>query len=316
MPYPDDAPTFVPKSGFVSYLDEYVTKFNIQPHYHRSVEATSYDKNEGKWRVEAKNSTSNLKETYVGRFLVIATGVNSEGIIPNVPGLENFHGEVLHSSNYRDGKKYEGKDVLVVGSGNSGMEIAFDLSNWGAKTRLVVRSPVHVVTKNLVYLGMVLLKYLPCKIVDSIVVLLSKIRYGDTSKFGIHRPSLGPFMFKRITGKTPTIDVGTLDRIKVGDIKVLPGIKKIFEKKVLFENGKTKRFDSIIFATGYRSTVRKWLKEGDEFFDEDGLPKPNFPDQWKLGQSGLYCAGFSNMGLFGISNDAKKIANDIHFALN
>ncbi|KAM7253317.1 hypothetical protein ACFE04_025935 [Oxalis oulophora] len=311
MPYPKDAPTFVPKSGFVSYLDEYVSKFNIHPLYHRTVEDASYDKSEGKWHVEAMNSTSNLKESYVARFLVIATGINSEGIIPNVPGLENFQGEVLHSSMYQNGQKYEGERVLVVGSGNSGMEISFDLSNWGAKTSVVVRSPVHIVTKRMVHLGMVLLKYLPYKIVDTIIVHLSKFRYGDISKFGIQRPHLGPFTFKRVNGRTPTIDVGALDRIKAGEIKVLPEIKKIFNEKVMFVNDKIRYFDAIIFATGYRSTVRKWLKDGAEFFDESGVPESSFPNNWKLGQNGLYCAGFSNMGLCGISNDAKDIANDI-----
>lgn len=81
-------------------------------------------------------------EEYSGRFLVVATG-ESEAFVPAVEGLEGFTGEVLHSSGYKSGEKYRGKRVLVVGCGNSGMEIAFDLAVHGAMTSIVVRSPVR-----------------------------------------------------------------------------------------------------------------------------------------------------------------------------
>ncbi|XP_055811761.1 probable indole-3-pyruvate monooxygenase YUCCA11 [Solanum dulcamara] len=66
-------------------------------------------------------------ELYACDFLVLATGENNEGHIPKVGGLENCKGETIHSSEYKSGEKYK-KKVLVVGSGNFGMEIAFDLS--------------------------------------------------------------------------------------------------------------------------------------------------------------------------------------------
>ncbi|KAK6938342.1 Flavin monooxygenase-like [Dillenia turbinata] len=85
------------------------------------------------------NAASNVVEHYVAQFLVVATGDNSMGIVPRLPGLETFEGENLHSSQYKNGKKYDNQDVLVVGVGNSGMEIAYDLSSTGANTSLSVR---------------------------------------------------------------------------------------------------------------------------------------------------------------------------------
>ena len=76
------------------------------------------------------------------KFLVVASGENSAENIPMIPGLENFPGDVIHSSSYKSGKSYSGKNVLVVGSGNSGMEIAYDLATHGANTSIVIRSPV------------------------------------------------------------------------------------------------------------------------------------------------------------------------------
>ncbi|GAV79365.1 FMO-like domain-containing protein [Cephalotus follicularis] len=315
MPYPSDAPTFIPKNGFISYLDNYVSHFKINPKYQRSVESAYYDENTGKWRVMAKNMALNVDEVYVGRFLVVASGTNSEAIIPEVPGLDSFRGEFMHSSKYVNGKKWKGKEVLVVGCGNSGMEIAYDLHNWGVKTSIVARSPVHVVSRPIVCLGLFLLNYFRISVVDSIIMLLTKLRFGDTSIHGIKMPKYGPFYLKRMTGRTPTIDVGTMDKIKAGEIKVLPSIRRINGDKVVFSNEEVKQFDAIIFATGYRSTVQKWLKDSTNLISENGVPKQSFPNRWK-GKHGLYCAGLSNMGLDGLSNDAKNIASDIYLALS
>lgn len=76
------------------------------------------------------------------QFLVVATGENSAASIPPIPGLSRFEGEAIHSSAYKSGRAYTGKSVLVVGAGNSGMEIAYDLATHGAHTSIVVRSPV------------------------------------------------------------------------------------------------------------------------------------------------------------------------------
>lgn len=82
-------------------------------------------------------------EEYSGRFLVVASGETSDVFVPEVKGLDSFGGEVIHSTKYKCGEKYSGKRALVVGSGNSGMEIALDLSLHGAETSIVIRSPVR-----------------------------------------------------------------------------------------------------------------------------------------------------------------------------
>jgi indole-3-pyruvate monooxygenase len=79
---------------------------------------------------------------------------------------------------------------------------------------------VHIVNKELVYLGMTLLKYLPLKFVDRIIGFLAWFKFGDLSKYGIVRPNLGPFTQKAIAGLSPTIDVGAVEKIKAGEIQV------------------------------------------------------------------------------------------------
>ncbi|XP_010462821.1 PREDICTED: probable indole-3-pyruvate monooxygenase YUCCA11 [Camelina sativa] len=310
MPFPSNTPTFVSKLGFISYLDEYVTRFNVNPRYNRKVKSAHFK--DSRWIVEVDSETKMSTEVYSAEYVVAATGENSEGVIPEIPGLvERFKGEYLHSSEYKNGDNFSGKDVLVVGCGNSGMEIAYELSKCSAKVSIVVRSPVHVLTRSIVRIGMSLLSFLPVKLVDRLCLLLAELRFGNTSRYGLVRPKNGPFMNKLITGRSPTIDVGCVGEIKSGKVQVVPSIKRIEGKRVEFIDGKTKHIDSIVFATGYKSSVSKWLKVDDgDLFNENGMPKREFPCHWK-GKNGLYSVGFGRQGLAGISRDAQNIAIDI-----
>lgn len=142
MHFPYCTPTYVPKDDFVRYLDKYVKHFGVSARLLRSLEYADYDEKRGLWNVLVNNMVSNVQEVYKAQFLVVATGENDEPLIPEVAGLESFGGEYMHSSRYVNGERFAGKHVLVVGSGNSGMEIAYDLSNWGAVTSISIRSPV------------------------------------------------------------------------------------------------------------------------------------------------------------------------------
>ncbi|KAL5982693.1 hypothetical protein ACLOJK_016769 [Asimina triloba] len=315
MPHPSSSPVYIPKKDFINYIDQYVTHFKLSPLYRRSVESAEYDEASGRWAVKARNLGSDEVEEYRGRFLVVASGENSKGFIPDVPGLAAFTGKIAHSSQYKSGSEYSGKAVLVVGSGNSGMEIAYDLCNHGAKTSIVIRSPLHVLTRDLVRLGMTLLRYSPCYVVDALIVMLRKFIYGDLSEYGIRSPTKGPFYLKASTGRSPVIDVGTVDKIKSAEIQVLPGLSSVRGSEAVFADGKAVAFDAIVFATGYRSTAKSWLKDGDYFLDNNGMPRSCYPNHWK-GEKGLYCAGLARRGLAGVSMDAQNIADDIKKVLD
>ncbi|RLM59130.1 hypothetical protein C2845_PM18G11650 [Panicum miliaceum] len=288
MSYPTDAPTYIPKDQFVKYLDNYIERFNIRPKYQTAIESCSYDKVRKCWFGMARDMRTSVVVRYMAKFLVVASGENSAANIPMIPGLHEFAGEAIHSSRYKSGT-YSGKNVLVVGCGNSGMEIAYDLASHGANTSIVVRSPVHVMTKEIIRLGMTLVQHIPINIVDDLLVRMSDFVFGDLSRHGIVKPKLGPLLLKAKTSRSAVIDVGTVGLIKDGAIKVLGNISKIKGNTVEFEGGKENAFDAIVFATGYKSTANTWLK----------------------GANGLYCAGLAKRGLAGIAMDAKIIANDI-----
>ncbi|KAJ0520360.1 putative indole-3-pyruvate monooxygenase [Helianthus annuus] len=311
LPFPASFPTYAPIAQFLEYLDDYASCFKINPRFCNRVKFAKYEEDEEKWKVEAEVDGGGVKR-YEGRFLVVATGETSDVFIPEVDGLSDFKGEVIHSTEYKSGKGYENKKVLVVGAGNSGMEIALDLSNYGAKTSIVVRSPIHILSRWSFNLGLKLQKIIPIHLVDSFLVLVNNIIFGDLTRYGIQRPQEGPIAGKVRHSKYPVVDMGTTEKIKSSEIRVLPALKSANGGgyEVVFENGRFYQFDVILFATGFKRSTHLWLQGGDCLLNNDGLPKPMYPNHWK-GENGLYCAGLARRGLYGAGMDAQSIAQHI-----
>lgn len=120
---------------------------------------------------------------------------------------------------------------------------------------------LHLVTKEIWNVAMTLYPYLPVWVIDKLVLLMCAVVFGDTSRHGLRRPAIGPFTMKLTTPGYPVVDVGTYAKIRSGEIRVLPAaVKSVRGNVVEFGDGSRHPFDAIVFATGYRSTVRRWLK--------------------------------------------------------
>ncbi|KAJ1283266.1 hypothetical protein BS78_03G115600 [Paspalum vaginatum] len=310
-PHPDDAPTYLPRDDFARYLDGYAARFAVRTRLGREVRSARYDPVAARWEVEAVDLATGSAERYVARFLVVASGENDERFVPEVPGLEAFAGQVMHAAEYRSAEGMRGKAVLVVGSGNSGMEIAYDLAAAGAITSIVVRGELHLVSKEIWNVAMALYPYLPVWIIDKLVLLMCAVVFGDTARHGLRRPAVGPFTMKLTTPAYPVVDVGTYAKIRTGEVRVLRAAPKSVRGNVVeFADGERHPFDAIVFATGYRSTVRRWLKSDDGLIGDDGMAARSYPEHWK-GDNGLYCAGMVRRGIYGSCEDAELIAGDI-----
>ncbi|KAE8726256.1 putative indole-3-pyruvate monooxygenase YUCCA1 [Hibiscus syriacus] len=290
MGFPRNFPKYPTKRQFISYLESYASHFSIHPRLNQAVQSAEYDDVSEVWRVQTQDSE------YISRWLIVATGENAEPVIPDIPGINKFHGSVVHTSEYKSGFEFKNQRVLVVGCGNSGME-------------------VHVLPREMLGfstfgIAMSFLKWFPLRLVDKFLLLVSNFILGNTDRIGLRRPKTGPIEIKNVTGKTPVLDVGALSLIKSGKIKVMEGVKEITRNGAKFADGQEKEIDSIILATGYKSNVPTWLKRCESFFNEDGMPITPFPDGWKA-EKGLYTVGFTRRGLQGTASDAVKIAIDI-----
>ncbi|KAL5704550.1 indole-3-pyruvate monooxygenase [Ranunculus cassubicifolius] len=308
MEWPQEIPAYPTKHQFISYLEAYAKHFSINTILGAEVQLAEYDSTMGFWHVQTNEFE------FVCQWLIVATGENAEPVLPDCSGVSNFEGRVFHSCLYGNGAEFKGKKVLVVGCGNSGMEIGLDLCNSGAQASIAVRDKVHILPremfgKSTFGISMRLLKWFPVQLVDWFLLFCSWLILGATGPLGFKRPQVGPLEVKNLTGKTPVLDVGTLAKIKVGQIKVVPAIQKFTTSGAEFLDGSKAEFDTVILATGYRSNVPSWLK-GGELFNEEGHPKTPFPDNWK-GKNGLYSVGFNKKGLLGVSMDAQKVAADV-----
>ncbi|XP_027359196.1 indole-3-pyruvate monooxygenase YUCCA2-like [Abrus precatorius] len=318
MPFPKNFPLYPTKQQFLAYLEVYADHFDIKPAFGKTVVSAEYDHVSKRWRVKSEAPKKEETTEYVCQWLIVATGENAEEVEPQIEGIKEFKGPIVHTSKYTSGKRFSGMNVLVVGCGNSGMEVCLDLCNHNARPSLVVRDTVHILPqqmfgKSTFGLSMCLLKWFPIRFVDQLLILMSHLMLGDTAQFGLRRPKLGPLELKNLYGKTPVLDVGTLAQIKNGKIKVCRGIKRVAHNAVEFVDGKVDNFGAIILATGYKSNVPSWLKGTDMFSEKDGLPRKPFPNGWK-GENGLYAVGFTKRGLLGASIDAKRIAEDIELS--
>nr|CAB3473727.1 unnamed protein product [Digitaria exilis] len=313
LPFPEAYPSYPSKDQFVAYMESYAAASGVAPRFGARVEVAAFDAAAGAWVVRLAGG-----ELLMARWLVVATGENA---VPRKPelfsgGAARFGGPVVHTYEYKSGEEFAGKKVLVVGCGNSGMEVSLDLCRHGAKPSMVVRNTVHVLPREMFGLStfgiaMALLKVFSVQVVDRILLTAARLTLGDTGKLGLRRPKTGPIELKNLTGRTPVLDVGTLGHIKTGKIKVVGAVKEVTPRGVRFADGKEEQFDAIILATGYRSNVPSWLKDGGDVFTSEGMPKIAFPNGWR-GKNGLYTVGFSQRGLLGASSDALNIARDIH----
>ncbi len=144
MTFPPNWPTYIPKDKLAAWFEAYVESMELNYWTASEFEGGRYDENAKRWSVVLRGADGRQREMRP-RHVVMATGVSGIPSVPDIPSLRNFRGEVLHSSQYDDGETWAGKNVLVVGSGNSGHDIAQDLHSAGAKVTLVQRSSTMIV---------------------------------------------------------------------------------------------------------------------------------------------------------------------------
>jgi hypothetical protein len=263
-------PRYPSRQQVVDYMEDYARELGVAPQFGQEVQMAK--RVNGVWHVRTQN------RTFEAESLVIATGYNRTPCSPTWSGQDEFRGDILHSHAFRNGMRWKGKRVLIVGSGNSGAEIAIDLVEHGAEVAICVRGPIHFVARDVAgvvpaQIVGIALSRLPPRIADYLAVMTSKMMFGDLSSFGIRRPETGPITQVWTLGRVPLIDVGTIELIRNGTLAVFPGIERFYEGGVEFVDGRRKDFDAVILATGYRATIDEFLDDAESHLNERGYPK-------------------------------------------
>ena len=143
MPFPPNWPVYIPKDKLANWFESYVDAMELNFWTGTALESGDYDVAADRWSVTLRRSDGSPR-TMHPRHVVMATGVSGIPNVPDIPTLKNFAGTVLHSSRYDDGENWKGKRAIVIGTGNSGHDIAQDLHSSGASVTLVQRSPTLI----------------------------------------------------------------------------------------------------------------------------------------------------------------------------
>lgn len=284
-PFPKEYPRYPSRDQVVKYLEDYAEKFQLEIRFGQQV--ISAKRMDDLWQVQTQDALLSAPN------LVVASGYARHAVKPAWPGLDSFHGAVIHSSEYKNGGPFKGQRVLVVGFGNSGGEIAVDLHEHGAKASLAVRNAVNVIPRELagipiLSIGIVQRK-IPNKLADAINAPILRAVIGDIKKYGLRKLPYGPATQIAQDKRIPLIDVGTMKLIRSGDVKVFPGVESVSGNRIRFMDGREADFDALILATGYHPRVNEFLKGAEDALDKDGTPLITGAES---AVQGLYFCGF------------------------
>jgi cation diffusion facilitator CzcD-associated flavoprotein CzcO len=262
FPIPDDVPDFPHHTHLARYFNSYVDHFGLRDKitFETAVEH-AHRRDDGLWEISLDTGETRLYDV-----LLVANGHhwNPRGPEPEVPGADTFPGEQIHSHYYREKDVFAGKRVVVVGMGNSAMDIVVEASYVAEETTLVIREGAWIVPKYM--FGKPYDQYpehpqLPMKFRFLIRGTLLKWYMGNPERHGLPKPK------HKFNSTHGTVSNRIFDRLAHGAITPRPAIERIDGSTLHFADGTSTEADVIIWCTGYRITF--------PFFDEDFISAPD-----------------------------------------
>jgi putative flavoprotein involved in K+ transport len=286
----------------LEYLQRYVALHGLD--VWTGVEARRIVRGDPGWVVETANGD------LPGDRLVVATGLSNVPFVPDWPG--EFAGGVVHSADYRNALAYRGCRMLVVGGGNSGAEIAVDLAQGGAaEVSLAVRTPPAVVPRDTFgfpsQLFGIATAHLPVSVVDFTARTMRRVSFPDVSAQGLPAPErpYSEFLRRRVI---PILDVGLVQAVKDGRVRVRPALERFEDGSAVFADGSSARVDAVIAATGFRTGLEPLVGHLG-VLDERGEPLVHGASEHP-GAPGLHFVGFE-VNLAGAFRNAGREAKQL-----
>ena len=143
LPFPSTFPEYIPKDKIANWLESYVDIMEVDFWTRTAFDGADYDEAAQRWT--ARLTREGVARTLRPKHIVLATSVSGTPNIPDIEGIDNFKGEVLHSSRFKAGREWKGRPVIVFGTGTSAHDICQELQAAGADVTMVQRSPTMVV---------------------------------------------------------------------------------------------------------------------------------------------------------------------------
>jgi hypothetical protein len=286
-PMPDEFPDYPSWRQLLDYIRDFAKAEDLYPHitFNTAVERAEL-LDDGTWNVIVGGELRHY------RALVVAPGVTWHPNIPKVEGSDTFTGQILHSSAYYDTSIFADKRVLVVGAGNSGVDIACDAAVSAEKAFLSVRRGYRFLPKHI--FGVPLDVFInrggeppagitipedPNELVDALV--------GDLTRFGLPAPD------HDVLSSHPIVNDQVIHHFNHGDLTAKPDVERLDGGEVVFVDGSREQIDVVLLATGYEYKL--------PFLDESLL-------EWKSGHPQLY------LNIFNRTVDSLYVIGFVEFA--
>lgn len=280
VPFPDSWPEYIPKDMLANWLEHYAGIMNLNIWTGTELTSSNYDATAKRWNVEVRRADGTIK-ALKPRHIVVATGLSGKILEPDMPGLDEFGGDVLHATKFKNGAVYRGKKAIVFGVGATGQDNAQDLHAYGADVTIVQRGPMIVVDldTNLAAAG-IFSSGLPLDDIDLTLVsdpysfMIKASQYRTKEIKEIDRElieGLTKVGFKTHYGSDDSgfvvqyfrkgggyyLNVGASDLIASGDIKLLSyyDIVKFTKSGIELKDGSQRAFDLAVFATGFEDVT-------------------------------------------------------------
>ena len=252
FPMPEDYPDYPSHWQVAKYFDDYAERFGLRERIAFNTEVVSAEPAEGEWEVTVEGPDGRRTERY--RAVLVANGHHWQPRWPEpaFPGVEDYEGEQLHVHHYREPDVLVGKRVLVLGIGNSAVDVAVESSRIADKTFLAMRRGAWVLPK---FLGgkpideaaPPVASYLPIPVQRFFFNRMLKTAVGQMTDYGLPEPD------HRLLEAHPTVSSELLPRIGHGDIAVKPNIERFAGgRTVRFADGSEEQVDLVVYCTGYR----------------------------------------------------------------
>ena len=253
--FPEAAPDFPSRAEVLKYLNDYVDYFDFRDHirFKARVE-TLRPIGTGQWEVSVRSADSTLKETF--GMVMVCSGRYRQPAVPQYPGAEQYQGRMLHSLGYKGPDGFEGRDIVVVGVGSSGADIAAELSKVAQRVYLSTRQsgwflPNHIGARpydhHLTRLGVLIPYRIRMRVLRRLVLQeYRRMGIGDwINRWGLPLPAFDVWRSRF----TPSSEL--LLRIAAGAVMAKPGIARLEANHVVFADESRSRADAVICCTGY-----------------------------------------------------------------